>query len=240
MVTSIRAALAVKHQRIIEGNKGSVQATKARKGKDKVAAPRKIGIAGKGITIVKKLIEAQDGVRTLLIALIDESQETKELALNEVVEARTSAREEITGADIRAHRARRSSDASFSRVVIIIKAIVAGYNIDKLRSATNMGDMQALANQTGNNTGKAKTQLLPSGFKQFDAKLERVCVKGDDPDALARLERHLIHCLTLLGKFEHVSALPIKALQSLIAKPSRAKVQAARRTRPVRAMQRAA
>lgn len=226
MAISISKALAERNQRA----KGGVQATKARKGKEKVAAPRKLGEAGFGAAIVGCMKAEQDSTREAILALFQCNKETQKLALEEIIAARTTDREAILGKNPSASTKMkgRSSDASYSRIVSIVRAIVDGVNCDEIKKATNLSLMQAAASTaSGRKRGPSKKQLQASGFVQWDAKVGRICTKASDAEALARLESHLIHTLEALAKFEQVSSIPVREIVALAAKPKKGMRRAA-------------
>lgn len=220
MTTLSKAAskAALKNQR---GPRGSVQAGKAKAGKDKVPAGRKAVVTkGLGTTLVKHLHEAHNTVREDLLLIGKQNVETMKQAVAEIETAREQERQ-AAKANLDSALAKRkaaSINSGYSRILGIIRAYINGFNVDKVNAAPSLALMYAAASKGGSTHSDGKKQLVGSGFDAWDKKLDRVCTKADDADALARLEKHFIHCLNVLAKFEQVTAVPVKAILALSKK----------------------
>ena len=208
------------NQRNIEG-KGSVQASKSAKGKDKVAAPRKPVVQiGLGIAVDQAMRAAGVTTRERLLDISRANKVSQEQALKELQQCRDKARKDAQASDRSdiGRRKGRSIDALYARPIAIVRAFIKGENVDKIVKAENMHVMYAFATKGGSKHGDATSQLQPSGFSTWDAKLDRVCLKQDDTDALARLEKHFLHCVKVLTKFEHVVSPAVKPVLKMFAK----------------------
>ena len=216
---SISKSLAAKRNQ--RGPRNSVQASTARKGRDKVPAGRKAVVTkGLGTTLVKHMHDAGNTVRQDLLVISKCNIETMQQAVNEIVEARDNERK-AAKADLNSALAKRkaaSINSGYSRILGVIKAFMAGYNVDKILAQTSLSLMYAFAAQGKVSTKRTGKQLTGSGFAAWDKKLDRVVTKSTDSDALARLEEHFRHCLKVLAKFEHVTSIPVKAILATAGK----------------------
>lgn len=225
-VTSIKKALSKHHK----GPDNSVQASKARKGADTVPAKRKPVVEkGLGQHIVAVMKQSGDSTRTSLQAMLGKSPETLAQAIEEVIACRAADIKGIPSQSSAIGKKRyHSIYAQYSVIIKVLKAIKAGFNLDKIKVASSYAELSAVSAMSGGKQGANPTaQLNGSGFASWDKKTARICTKKDDPEALARLEKHFNSVLAVLIKFEHQTSIPIKDILAMSATPKRSKLRRA-------------
>ena len=213
---ALKARQAEREQR---APKGSVQGKKARQGKDKIPAGRKpVVTMGLGLDLVGALKAEHETVRHSLLAIANANTPSQQQALLEIMAARDADAKaaKVNTTSTIGKRKGASIRANYQRPITIVKAFIAKANVATILAQSSLAMMYAYATK-GGSRGDGKGQLTGSGFKAWDKKLDRVCLKSTDADALARLEQHVVRALNALSKFEHASALPVKAMCKLAA-----------------------
>lgn len=223
-MTIIKMSKAARQQATEKNSRGpanSVQASTARKGKEKVPAGRKAEVVkGLGLDLVGALKAEQETVQDALRAIAQANKPSMLQALEEVKQCRDTERKAAQANDsIIGKKKGRSIDANYQRPITVIKAFIDGFNVDRILAQPSLSLMYAFASR-GKGEAKAagKAQLRGSGFSTWDSKTSRICTKADDAEALARLEKHFMHTLSILAKFEQVTAVPVKAILGLTSK----------------------
>lgn len=213
------------------GPANSVQASKARKGKDSVKANRVPVIEkGHGLTIVGILHSEQSTMMDYIKGLKGLNKESFVQTIAELDECRDDEVKAVKGSENDKARKVNVIRATFSRIRRCIVALKDGHNVDRMMKAETWSEFTSLATKPGaknSGTKGKKVQLRASGFATWSAKVDRVCLKADDAEGLARLEKHLIQTLAALAKFEHQTTVPVRDMLALTATPKKRHLKAA-------------
>jgi hypothetical protein len=197
---------------------------KKREGQDRSqakGAKRKAVITkGLGLAIVHALEAQGETVRGCILKVIGCNSDTIMQSINEVSQERDRKVKECTGE--RKEKKQKSVYSSFSRILTILRAVWKGENVDKIKGAHSLQEMYAFASRKGTARGSSKKPMNAEQAADYNSKVARFVPQapGRNPragererydDGIARLEAHIMSCLTELQKHEGATYLPVKA-----------------------------
>lgn len=223
---SVSKALQARGNRQIESKNAGVGA-KAKQGKEKVAAGKKILpiVIGLGVAHFKLVQESGKATLQSLKDIGKHDAPTIEQAMKEMRIEQYRAQCKVVGKEYKEgmkpenfmakqgtlnYRKQRSISASISRSTGILKAYSTRTNVDKMNECTSLNDMYAYATKSGGKS-EGKSLLKGSGFDAWNAKTARIVDKATDAEGIARLEKHLITVMKIAQKFSHALSDNVKA-----------------------------
>lgn len=220
----------------------SVQASKARKGNDKVAAGRKAVVkAGVGLEVVKAWRGSQLTVMAALNVYAKQNQATMLQAIEEVKVEREADQKACGSLKFALNKRKyQSVAANYSRLLRVMQAIQKGIQVDKILAASNVAQAAAFippktkGTDTGpkaftesnvtNWLGKAKRILPLDMVRKGTGKTADDAEKEALSERIAMLEKAFTSILAELARpaVANLSALPVGKIVEL-AKGKQAK-----------------
>ena len=181
-----------------------------------------------GHAICDALEKQGETVRTAICALQGCNPESVLQAMLEVTERRDVKIKAVTGE--RKDKRIASLRVMYSRISVILKAIHAKLNLEKIFSAASFAEMYAFASNKAKKSDKRSGKPLTADqFKDYTDKVSRIV--GEQPGKtakqterdkfslqIARLEQHLRDVIGTLAKYQHVTVIPVRDMLGLIAK----------------------
>ncbi len=174
-------------------------------------------------------MEAQgETVRSAICALKGVNLETVLQTMQEVIERRDAKVKAIKGE--KKDKRIASVRVMYSRISVILKAIHAKLNLDKIFSAASFAEMYAYASRKATSPDKRSSKPLgEKAFAEWDVKVSRIV--GDIPGKTAkpaelgtftkqveRLENHFRACVGALQRVSLHTMLPVRDILGLVAK----------------------
>lgn len=198
------------------------------KSQAKGAKRRPVVVKGLGIAIADALENQGETVRQAIVAVIGCNPETVLQSMLEVTARRDARIAECKGE--RKEKKIASVRVMYSRITVILKAIHAGLNVDKIKRAISFAEMYAFASNKAKR--KDARHAKPFSADQFAAwSINTQRVVGEQPGKdgksqerdrfngqLARLEQHCLDVLGVLSKYAHTTRIPVREMLGLTAK----------------------